>query len=152
MPPATAASNRRAAPRLPGGGLEVRTVVGDHVLVRGDDRLAGAERGDDQRPGRLVAAHHLDDDVVLRVGHEVGRGVGQQVTPDAGRPGALEIADGDRDERDAAPSARDQAVGPAAATTRRRLDRPCPRRAWRRDSGAARTDGAGDGRDIAREW
>ena len=65
--------------------------------------LPAPQRGHDQRPGRLVAAHHLDDDVVLRVGHEVGRRVGQQVAPDAGLPGALQVADGDRDEGDRRP-------------------------------------------------
>ena len=73
------------APARAGDRLELRPVVGDDVLVGGHDRLAGAERGRDQRAGRLVAAHQLDDDVGLGVGHEVGRGIGQELRRDAAR-------------------------------------------------------------------
>ena len=65
---------RRAGP--PGDRLELRAVVGDDVLVGGDDGLAHRQRGGDQRVGRLVATHQLDDDVDVVVGHEVGRRVG----------------------------------------------------------------------------
>ncbi|MEJ7695916.1 MAG: hypothetical protein WKF78_04645 [Candidatus Limnocylindrales bacterium] len=67
-------------PRLPSRGLEFRTVMGEDVLVRGDDRLAGPQRRRDQGPGRLVAAHDFDDHIHVRVGNEMGRRVGQQVT------------------------------------------------------------------------
>ena len=69
-------SERR--PRLACDRLELRPMPGDHVLVRRDDRLAGGERGGDEGPGRLLAAHDLDDHVG-RAGHEVRRRVGQQV-------------------------------------------------------------------------
>ena len=70
-------AQRRAGP--PGDRLELRAVMGDDVLVGGHDALAHRQRGGDQRVGRLVAAHQLDDDVDPVVGDEVGRGVGQQL-------------------------------------------------------------------------
>ena len=70
-----AATDRRLEPEgaavLAGGRLERRAMVGDDVLVRRHDPLPGAQRGGDQRPGRLVAAHELHDDVHLGVGDEV---------------------------------------------------------------------------------
>ena len=54
--------------------------------------LPARSAAEEQGPGGLVAAHDLDDDVDLGVGHEVGRGVGQQVRLDAGRAGAVEVA------------------------------------------------------------
>ena len=86
-------AQRRARPA--GDRLQLRAVMGDDVLVRGHDRLAGPERGRDERPGRLVAAHDLDDDVGVRVGHEVGRGVGEERGGQAGLARSVEVADRD---------------------------------------------------------
>ena len=99
MPPPTAASNRSDAPRPAGDRLELRPVVGDDVLVGGHDRLARAERRGDQRAGRLVAAHQLDDDVDVVVRDEVGRRVGQRASAGSPRPTArADVAHGDADE------------------------------------------------------
>jgi len=46
-------------------------VMRDDVLVGGDDRLAHREGGGDERVGRFVAAHQLDDDVDLVIGDEM---------------------------------------------------------------------------------
>ena len=63
--------------RLGCGGEELGPARGDELLVRGDDRLAGAEQLEHVVAGRLEPAHHLGDDrdlgVVADLG-EVGRG------------------------------------------------------------------------------
>ena len=75
--------------------LQLRAVMGDHVLVRGHDRLARPERGGDQGPGRLIPAHDLDDHVRVRVSHEMGRGIGEERRGQASLTGSVEVADGD---------------------------------------------------------
>ena len=95
MPPATAASNRRAAPVRRAAASRSGPWWAMTCLLAVTTALPAPQRGHDQRPGRLVAAHHLDDDVDLRVGDEVGRRVGQQVGRDAGRAGPVEVADRD---------------------------------------------------------
>ena len=45
--------------------------VGEQLLVRRDDRLAGGEGGRDQLAGRLDAADDLDDEVDVGVGDDV---------------------------------------------------------------------------------
>ena len=85
--------------------------MGDDVLVGRDDRLAGAERGGDQRPRRLVAAHDLDDDVGVGVGHEVGRGIGQERRVQAVLAGPIESPDGDAGEGQRPAVERAQPVG-----------------------------------------
>jgi hypothetical protein len=73
-------------------------MVRDDVLVGGHDGLAGSKCGHEQRLGRLIAAHHLDDDVDLGIGHEVRRRIGQQIRRDAALAGSVEIADGDANQ------------------------------------------------------
>src|SRR5262249_57019264 len=51
----------------------------DHVLVGGDDRLAGEQRGANPWGGGLEAADRLDDDI----------GVAVQDDGDVGRPGNI---------------------------------------------------------------
>ena len=75
-------------------------MVGDQVLVRGHDRPAVGERRADQRAGRLVAAHDLDDHVDPRVRDQVRRRVGQQGFGDSGGLRALDVADGDAGEHE----------------------------------------------------
>ena len=87
-------AERGAAPAH--GGLELRSVMSEHVLVRRHDRLADAQRGEHQRAGRLVAAHQLHDDVDVGRRHDVGGCVGQQILGDAGRTVTVEVAHRDR--------------------------------------------------------
>ena len=134
MPPPTAASKRSGAPVRRAIASSSGAVMGDDVLVRGDDRLAGAERRRDQGVGRLVAAHQLDDDVDLGVGDEVGRRVGQEVRRD---PGVARPCRGRgrrrRRARAAAPSAALEPARPrrADARTTSRPTVPAPRTATR---------------------
>ncbi len=102
-----AAADRRLEPERGAGGardpLQLGPVMGDHVLVRGDHALAGLQGRADQRAGRLVAAHRLDDHVDVRVGHHVGRGIGEDGLRDAegdGPVGEL-LRDRGQDERSA---------------------------------------------------
>ncbi len=78
--------------------LEARAVVGDDVLVGGHDRRAHRQGGRDQRVGRLVAAHELDDDVGAAVRHEVGRGIGDELRGQPGGDRPVRLADGDPDQ------------------------------------------------------
>ena len=110
MPPATAASNRKAAPLSRALGLQFRPVVGDHVLVRRDDRLAGAQGRRYERPRRLVAADELDDDVGVGIRDEVGRSVGQKVPGQAIAPAPDDIADRDGDHGEWGPIGGDDPV------------------------------------------
>ena len=67
------------------GGLEqVRSDVGEQLLVRGDDRLAPLDGLEDQSPCRLDAADELDDEVDVRVSHHRRRIVGEQRGVDSG--------------------------------------------------------------------
>ena len=73
MPPATDASNSRSTP---GGGRDLEQLladVGEQLLVRGHDRLARLQRGEDQRTRGLDATDHLDDHVDVGIGdHTLG--------------------------------------------------------------------------------
>ncbi len=86
-------AKRRSGPA--GDRLELGAVMGDDVLVGGDHALAHRQRGGDQRVGRLVAPHQLDDDVDLVVGDEVGRRVREELGGHPGRGGPTRIANGD---------------------------------------------------------
>jgi hypothetical protein len=64
MPPATAASNRRARPAASAVFGEGLAVVGEQRLVGADDVFAAGEGGLGRIfRGAFVAAHHLDEDV-----------------------------------------------------------------------------------------
>jgi hypothetical protein len=89
-------AKRRPAPS--GESLQLWTVMCEHVLVRGDDRLAGAERRRDQRPCRLVTADQFHDDVGVRGGHEVSRRIGEQLGRQAGRTRPIDVPHGDPGE------------------------------------------------------
>ena len=60
-----AAGDRRLEEQVDAGGVgrleQLGAVVGQQLLVAGDHRLLGCQRGEDQRAGRLDAADHLDD-------------------------------------------------------------------------------------------
>ena len=150
IPPPTAASKRSAAAGPPGDRLELRPVVGDDVLVGGDDALAHRQRGGDQGVGRLVAAHQLDDDVDLVAGHQVGRRVGDQTGRETRRDGAIDVPHGDRGQLErhavARPAARPAARAARATTSRPTV--PAPRTATRR--GLPLMTWAETGRDIRR--
>ena len=45
----------------------------DQLLVRGNHRLAGFERGRDQLVRRVDAPHHLDDDIEIGIEHDAHR-------------------------------------------------------------------------------
>ena len=134
MPPATAASKRNGDLGPAGDRFQLRAVVGDDVLVRGDDRLAGREGGRDERVRGLVAAHQLDDDVDVGRGHEVGRRVGQQLGRDPGLAGLVEVAAGHADELERRAVGRRGAgrAGPAAHRTTAPPTVPAPRTATRK--------------------
>ena len=68
-----AARDRRLEQEVDPGGLgrveQLLAEVREQLLVRGDDRLARLQRGEDEPTGRLDPTDHLDDDVDGRVGH-----------------------------------------------------------------------------------
>ena len=150
IPPPTAASNRSGAP--------VRRAIASSsgpwwamtCLFAVTTRLPVAERGGDQRVGRLVAAHQLDDDVDLVVGDEVGRRVGQQRRP-GGRAATARSTSrtATAASSSGAPSGGTQLVAAGRAARGRPRGRRSRRRGRRRAAGAAH-DGLGrSGRDIA---
>ena len=69
---------------LAGRAVDLRAVLGQQGLVRGDHRLAALERGEQQRPGRLDAADHLDHDVDVGPGRQRVRVRGEQRPVDPG--------------------------------------------------------------------
>ena len=71
---------------LPGRAVDLRAVLGEQGLVRGHDRLAVLQRGQQQRPGGLDAADHLDHDVHVRPGDQRVRVHGEQRPVDARGP------------------------------------------------------------------
>ena len=86
-----------------GEGEEFVSVLGEELLVGGDDGLAVLEGSAEKLQGVIDAAHGLDDDVNVVGGEEVGPGGG-----DAGAFGSvfrfdrLTAADGGDDELDSA--------------------------------------------------
>ncbi len=110
-------------------------VVGDDVLVGGDDALAHRQGRGDQRVGRLVAAHQLDDDVDLGVGHQVGRRVRDHRGRNAGRDRAFDVADRDGAEHEGPAVAGAELGGSLEQGVRRPRARPSPRRGPRRAAG-----------------
>ncbi len=67
---------------------ELLAEVGEQLLVRGDDGLAGLQRLDDQLAGGLDPADHLDDDVDVGVADDRVRVVGE----DARRQGDVALS------------------------------------------------------------
>ena len=63
--------------RLRGRREELGAAAGDELLVRGDDRLPGAQQLEHVVARRLEPAHHLGDDRDLRVVADLGE-VGRQ--------------------------------------------------------------------------
>ena len=141
-------AERRAG--APGDRLELRPVVGDDVLVGRDDALAHRQRRGDQRVGRLVAAHQLDDDVDPLVRHEMGRRVGEQAR--RARPAATARSTSRTamaTSSSAAPSDGTQVVGPVE----QRADHLAPDRPGTEHADAqpgAAHDWSRAGRDIGR--
>jgi hypothetical protein len=86
--------------------------MGDYVLVRGHDRLPCAQGRRDEGVGGLGAAHQLDDDVRVWIGHEMGRGVCQQACGNAAAPSGVHVPDGDPDELEPGASITLQAIWP----------------------------------------
>ena len=83
------------------GGLEQRrAVLGEQRLVGGDDRRAVLERGQDQRPGRLDAADHLDHQVDVAAGDQAVRVGGEQPVGHVDVARRVEAAYGDADQLD----------------------------------------------------
>ena len=152
-----AAADRRLEPERrpvpPRERLERRAVMGDDVLVGGHDRLAGPERGGDERVRRLVAAHELDDDV--DVGSSATRCAGASVEQvrRAGRDRAALATSrtATADQLEGAPSAGRSSGGPVveqgAATSC--ADRPGAR-GRRRAAGRGSSLGIGRVSGIAR--
>ena len=81
-----------------GGLVEGRAVGGEEGLVGGDDARARGHGRQDERAGRLDAAHHLDDDVGA-AGSDAGGIGGDEVGRDAGA-GLGSVAHGHRRQDD----------------------------------------------------
>ncbi len=76
-----------------GRGLEeLGAVVGQQLLVAGDDRLARLDGGEDEGAGRLDAADDLHDHVDLGIDHHRLGIVGQAVVGHGHRPGLGRVA------------------------------------------------------------
>ena len=133
----------------PGDRLELRSVVGDDVLVGGDDALAHRQRGADEGVGRLVAAHQLDDDIDLVAGHQVGRRVRDQAGRKTRRDGTIDVAHGDRRQLERHAISGSQPVRPVEQR-RDHLASDGPRAQDRDAQGAAAHDLGQTGRDIRR--
>ena len=133
--------------------------MGDHMLVRRHDRLAGSEGGHDQGVRRLVAADQLDDDVGIVGGHQMGRGVGQERTRQTCHACPGDVANGDTDELEWSAvggrqlgSTLDQCANDLTADRTRAEDRDAHRRTRHRrsarDGGVIAPNGSGaPGRD-----
>ena len=151
MPPPTAASKRIAAPVRRAVASELRPVMGDDVLVRGHHRLAHRQRGADQRPGRLVAAHQLDHHVDGLVGDDVRRSIGHELGGDAGVDGRPTSRTATAANTSPVPSpARSSADRSSRAPTTSRPTVPAPRTPTRRRAAHGRDGSGGDiGRMVA---
>ncbi len=108
---------------LAGDRLQFQAVMGEHVLVRGHDRLPGAERLGDERAGRLVSAQHLRDHI-----HVVAANYGSGVRNDdfarhAAVHGTLNVQIGDGHQLE------HPAAGGADAAVRVAKEAPCHFRA-----------------------
>ena len=81
-------------------------------LVGRDHRPAGVEGGPHQGTGGLQATDQFHHDVDRRVGHQGGGVGGEQVPGDVGRPGGVDVADGDAGDLQPGTGLHDQGVGP----------------------------------------
>ena len=79
---------------------ELLADVGDQLLVGGHDGLAGLEGGGDQMPGRLDAAHRLDDHVHVVGDHQRLAVACQDTVGKRYQSLGAEIADGDTADRE----------------------------------------------------
>ena len=79
---------------------ERRSVLGEERLVGGDHARAVLERGEDQRPGGLEAADHLDHQVDVVAGDEPGGVRGEQSPGDLDLAGRVQPSYGDADQLD----------------------------------------------------
>ena len=135
-PPADGGLEAERGARAAGDRLELRAVMGDHVLVGRHHRLAGGQRGRHERMGRLVAAHQLDDRVDPRIGDQVRRGVGHELVGNAEVAGPVEALLGHAGEQQRPPVERRRAAPDARGRRARRSRRRCRRRAPRRGGGS----------------
>ena len=83
-----------------GRGVQLRTVLGEQGLVRGDHRGAAAQGPAQQRPGRLDPAHDLDDDVDVRPVDQAVEVLGEQLGGQARPALRAGVADADPDQLD----------------------------------------------------
>ena len=144
-----AAADRRLEEEVDAVGLgrleQLPAEVGQQLLVGRDDRLAGGERGEDERAGRFDAADDLDDEVDGRVVHDLVGVMGETVGGEVDVAILGQVADGDLGhlDLDAGPgldgvgvACRSGARGPSRRG-RSRAARPGPPRpgqrcSWRR--------------------
>lgn len=77
-----------------GGREQFGALLGDELLVRCDDVLAGGDGGADEGSGWLFAADNLDDDVNRRVVEDVGDVRGDDARGQLDRAGLRGIAYG----------------------------------------------------------
>ncbi len=96
---------------LAGRGVDLRAVLGEQDLVGGHDRLAVLQRGQQQRPGWLDAADHLDHDVHVRPGDQRVRVRGEQRPVDARGPRMADPPHRDADQLEPSADAQGQVVG-----------------------------------------
>ncbi len=115
---------------LAGDGLQLRPVVGDHVLVGGDHALARREGRRHERVGRFVAAHQLHDDIHVRVRDQAGWCVGHERAGHAARDDLVRVLVGDADESQAdAVNGREPLGLLKEGADDRTADRACPEHA-----------------------
>ena len=74
------------------GGEELGAALGDELLVRGDDRLAGTEELEHEASRRLDSAHDLGDDADRGVVADRGRIRGQHTRLGAEVPFLVDVA------------------------------------------------------------
>ena len=87
-------------------GEDLRPGVGEQLLVGGHHRLARLQGGEHQLPGRLDAAHDLDDDVDVGIGDDRPGVVGEHVGGQLDVAAAGRVPDGDTGDLEVEPGAR----------------------------------------------
>ena len=99
MAPATAASKYRSTWAFSAACASSPVDMRHQRLVRGDDRLAVLERGQDRLARRFDGPHHLDDDVDVVAGHQFVDVVGEQLDRHAAVVGDPAHADAAQHQR-----------------------------------------------------